>query len=83
MQSTTETETRSNPALVLRSAARGPFREELFERLTSHNPLLPLPESRQRDPKIAHAPKRSTTSLDREGKKVQFLSPYSQNQQGL
>ena len=41
--------------------AKSPLRTdlELLGRLTSKNPLLPLPDPKQRHPQIAHAPKRN------------------------
>ena len=42
---------------------------ELLTRLTSHNPLIPLPIAQQRNAKIAHAPKRNH-GLSVEGKQV-------------
>ena len=41
--------------------AKSPLRTdlELLGRLTSKNPLLPLPDPKQRNPQIAHAPKRN------------------------
>ena len=46
---------------------------ELLARLNSHNPLIPLPLPRQRNPSIIHAPKR-THGLTKEGQKVLYIS---------
>ena len=56
---------------------------ELLTRLTSHNPLIPLPMRSwpNRNPKIAHAPKRNH-GLSAEGKQVSaFLLPRTRQQQ--
>ena len=45
----------------------------LLTRLTSHNPLIPLPNAQLRNPKIAHAPKRNH-GLTAEGKQVSALA---------
>ena len=55
---------------------------ELLTRLTSHNPLIPLPTRSwpNRNPKIAHAPKRNH-GLSAEGKQVSaFLLPSTRQQ---
>ena len=72
MASQTETEVTPIPTLVLHGMTeKSPFSDrKLLERLTSHNPLVPLPPAQQRDAKIAHAPKRNISALNREGKKV-------------
>ena len=45
----------------IKKMAKSPLRTdlELLGRLTSKNPLLPLPDPKQRHPQIAHAPKRN------------------------
>ena len=45
----------------IKKMAKSPLRTdlELLGRLTSKNPLLPLPDPKQRNPQIAHAPKRN------------------------
>ena len=72
MDSTTTTAVDTLPTLSLSYImSEAPLRTDtqLLERLTSHNPLVPLPKPRSRDAEIAHAPKR-THGLSREGKKV-------------
>merc|ERR1719273_704321 len=71
MDSTTTTAVDTLPTLSLSYImSEAPLRTDtqLLERLTSHNPLVPLPKPRSRDAEIAHAPKR-THGLSREGKK--------------
>ena len=46
---------------------------EHWKRLTSANPLIPLPNAQLRNPKIAHAPKRNH-GLSAEGKQVSALA---------
>jgi len=52
--------------------AKSPLRTdlELLGRLTSKNPLLPLPDPKQRHPQIAHAPKRNHGLSTAEKKKA-------------
>merc|ERR1711953_62494 len=52
--------------------AKSPLRTdlELLGRLTSKNPLLPLPDPKQRNPQIAHAPKRNHGLSTAEKKKA-------------
>ena len=62
--------------------AKSPLRTdlELLGRLTSKNPLLPLPDPKQRNPQIAHAPKRnhglSTAEKKVCVKKLEKLNKY-------
>jgi len=68
--SATTTTTSTSTLSLSNTMSESPLRTDtgLLERLTSRNPLMPLPRPQSRDAKIAHAPKR-THGLGPEGKK--------------
>ena len=73
--SATTTTTSTSTLSLSNTMSESPLRTDtgLLERLTSRNPLMPLPRPQSRDAKIAHAPKR-THGLGPEGKKVRCLT---------
>ena len=75
--SATTTTTSTSTLSLSNTMSESPLRTDtgLLERLTSRNPLMPLPRPQSRDAKIAHAPKR-THGLGPEGKKVRCLTLY-------
>jgi len=68
--SATTTTTSTSTLSLSNTMSESPLRTDtgLLERLTSRNPLMPLPKPQSRDAKIAHAPKRNH-GLGPEGKK--------------
>ena len=75
--SATTTTTSTSTLSLSNTMSESPLRTDtgLLERLTSRNPLMPLPKPQSRDAKIAHAPKRNH-GLGPEGKKVRCLTLY-------
>ena len=73
--SATTTTTSTSTLSLSNTMSESPLRTDtgLLKRLTSRNPLMPLPKPQSRDAKIAHAPKR-THNLGPEGKKVRCLT---------